>query len=414
MKAKEKIGKAIIDLVYRKMPFYAEMLLRTNIKEFSEQHRKSANFSPTMAVDLAGNILYDEEFIHSMSHEELKFVLLHEVNHKVFLHVQRGVELKADVNAWNVAADIVVDYEVLHNQAQHSGAKPMKNRIIADSYGKITLNTPKGELVVYDVGHKSVEEIYGEVKPYFESKKSGNPLGTEIDSHLRSGDGESKVTKKDLKRMKEKILDEVAQSAAKAKHKGDLPAGLERMIEKLLRGKINWRGFLWRWLTNALPKNYTWSKPNRRHLWSNLILPSRRKKGLNLAVLIDTSGSIDGKELEQFISECNHIMAIHNNVKMTIIVHDVDVHNTYEVDSFTPFDFANIKLEGCGGTSHIPSFKWLKKNKNDIKHIICFTDGYTSFPDEELRLGKDVLWVLTSKAIDNDNIPFGDVVRFEK
>ena len=57
-------------------------------------------------------------------------------------------------------------------------------------------------------------------------------------------------------------------------------------------------------------RDYSWSLPNRRFIDSGLYLPSIRSEGMGiLAVIIDTSGSIDSDALAAFWSEVREVAA---------------------------------------------------------------------------------------------------------
>ncbi|BBO83647.1 hypothetical protein DSCO28_42130 [Desulfosarcina ovata subsp. sediminis] len=93
----------------------------------------------------------------------------------------------------------------------------------------------------------------------------------------------------------------LAQAASRARSMGDLPAGLARMIERLLSPKLDWRQLLNRFIQASARSDYAWMPPNRRYLHRNLYLPAMRSTDLpEVVVAVDTSGSVSSTELNQF------------------------------------------------------------------------------------------------------------------
>jgi predicted metal-dependent peptidase len=108
---------------------------------------------------------------------------------------------------------------------------------------------------------------------------------------------------------------------------------------------------------------------------------------LNVAVTIDTSGSISDDDLIEFFAE---IKAIHKNgARVTVIEADCAVCRTYEFRG--KFDGA---VHGRGGTDLDPAMAWVDKQKKFDAHIY-FTDFYA--PKFEKRYRTPVLWILTSE-----------------
>lgn len=119
----------------------------------------------------------------------------------------------------------------------------------------------------------------------------------------------------------------------------------------------------------------------------------------------NTSGSIGEEELREFMSELVGIAMSFNNIKITVIVCDCNVYDTFEI---TNGDVSDIKLKGGGGTSHKPVYKWVRENKPHCKLLVNFTDGYTDFPSNE---SVKTLWILSKNSADENTIPFGEVIK---
>ena len=75
-------------------PFFATLLIRMPLKE--------RNDIPTFATD-GWFIYYNREFVETLSLDDTKFILLHEVLHPAFFHCTRRGH--RDASLWNIAGD---------------------------------------------------------------------------------------------------------------------------------------------------------------------------------------------------------------------------------------------------------------------------------------------------------------------
>ena len=103
----------------------------------------------------------------------------------------------------------------------------------------------------------------------------------------------------------EQAWDEAMHQALNlAKAQGKAPGAVEETIRDAHRSTLDWRSLLRRYMTDAAARDYSWSVPNRRFIDSGLYLPSIRSEGMGtLAVIIDTSGSVDTDALAAFWTE---------------------------------------------------------------------------------------------------------------
>ena len=57
----------------------------------------------------------------------------------------------------------------------------------------------------------------------------------------------------------------LAQAVSQAKSMGDLPGGLERLVNKVLNPRLNWCDLLSRFINASARSDYSWTHPNRRY-----------------------------------------------------------------------------------------------------------------------------------------------------
>ena len=94
------------------------------------------------------------------------------------------------------------------------------------------------------------------------------------------------------------------QAVSLAKAQGRRPGRIEETLHDAHRSRLDWRTLLRQYLVSAARDDYRWSVPNRRFIDAGLYLPSMHCEGIDtLAVLIDTSDSLDTDTLATFWTE---------------------------------------------------------------------------------------------------------------
>jgi len=194
------------------------------------------------------------------------------------------------------------------------------------------------------------------------------------------------------------ILRQAIEAARKA---GTMPLGMERYFEwALTPPPQDLRRELMRFIrqTSMGKRASDWNRAYR-FAPPNLVLPDySRRKGLDLMVVVDTSGSITEKELEEFFGVLEGVLR-EMPVKMDISYHDTELYEGAK-DVKTPKDLirAARNARGGGGTDFRPVFKAAEKEKG--KALILFTDGMGPWPEsvsENLR--RRTLVVLTPLGV---------------
>ena len=130
----------------------------------------------------------------------------------------------------------------------------------------------------------------------------------------------------------EQAWDEAMHQALNlAKAQGKAPGSVEETIRDAHRSTIDWRSLLRRYMTDAAARDYSWSVPNRRFIDSGLYLPSIRSEGMGtLAVIIDTSGSVDSDALAAFWSEVREVAAEVEPERIVVLQVDAAVQDEQE------------------------------------------------------------------------------------
>lgn len=398
--AKDKIIKARVAL-QKSHPFFSYLALHLAPIETVE--------IPTMGVDKRGNMWYNPDFVNKMDQEEVKGVVCHEIMHVALEHLG-GLKGK-DAQVANVAMDIVVNDIIMEN-----GLRLPREGIIPQNH-EVVIN---GNIKVKEVNKKCWEIIYAELEKKLPKKKKGE-AGYGFDQHEREAPGDDDKNGQDgpdgnKKKLGGGVNDQdfdakqrVNEAYAYAKLQGKAPAGLDRYIEELSYPKLDWKSMLRKFIIREIPFNYNYSRPSKRSIACGIFMPSVVKESLEIGVAVDTSGSMSPDDLKMCVSEVLGIIKAYDNVKLTVLSCDAEVHTVSEV--CCEDDVASLKLEGGGGTNFIPVFDWVADNKPGMKLLVFFTDGYGEFPKDAPNM--KVLWCVSKGGMELERIPFGEAVNID-
>ena len=93
--------------------------------------------------------------------------------------------------------------------------------------------------------------------------------------------------------------------ADKLEQFGSGTSNMKGGIESEKEATVSWKDMLSDFLQSLTCNDYSWSRLNKRHAWRGINLPSkvRNPEGGELAIAVDTSGSVSQYELDQFASE---------------------------------------------------------------------------------------------------------------
>ena len=172
----------------------------------------------------------------------------------------------------------------------------------------------------------------------------------------------------------EQAWDEAMHQALNlAKAQGNAPGAVEETVRDAHRSTLDWRTLLRRYMTDAAARDYSWSVPNRRFIDSGLYLPSIRSEGMGtLAVIIDTSGSVDSDALAAFWSEVREVAFEIEPERIVVLQVDAAVQDEQD---YAPGELPErIVVKGRWGTDFRPGFARLAER--GIQPAVClyFTD----------------------------------------
>ena len=359
-----------------KHPFFATLALRLDLKEDSS--------CETAWTD--GKVLaYNPEYIKALSGEQLIGLMAHIVMHPACGHHLR--RQKRNPIFWNQACDYAINWLLLD----------------------AGLTLPDGYLFIEAFRGMSAEDVYARL---FESDTAVNAPKKPAADPGKSGEVRDAPLQSDESDLGAEGTDwqtALLEAAYSAKDMGKLPDGITRLINNQLYPQLGWQELLARFIEKTVRFDYSWTTPNRRYLHQGYYFPSLTTDDLSeIAIAVDTSGSVSQRELEQFASEISAIMA---QYPVTIYLFYCDD----KIRSYQIIDRSELPLElnpvGGGGTDYRPVFSKIEDEGIEPACLIYLTDlECKHYPSKEPYY--PVLWVQSGSK--NRKPPFGEHLKLQQ
>lgn len=390
--------------------------------------------------------LYYPDFVNSQSIEELFGVIQHEIEHIVRLHCVRTAHRNPE--AANIVADMCVNGP---RNAPRIGYKdPNTSKVILPLGGRLIFipdDWPKDDTFenYYDrlekqerrkccpncgkpnrgpngsqkggKGQQGQEQQEGGGGGDGKPEGQGNSVcptcgqedtgdysyggisGRSIDDH--STWNQSDVSEDEARQI---VRDVVNQATEKSQ--GHVPGHLLEAINNLGKPVVRWRELLRHYLGKHVGnQRKTYSRRNRRRDWFGVPGVSHHAAA-NVCVIIDTSGSIGARELEQFFAE---IDTIASRAKVFVLQWD---HAFQGYAKYRRGDWKKFEVHGRGGTDMAAPVQWLLDNRQIADVQVMLTDGYTNWAEKHL-VNFPFITIITTPEGTTDNPPYGHTVRMK-
>lgn len=327
---------------------------------------------PTAAVD--GVCLYlNPEFVAKQTVNKLIGLLLHEVLHIAYEHLDRKKAMDLDHERWNIAGDYYINPIILSRGFE----------------------LPEGGLYEASYVGLSTLQIYNELDD------TTLPSNFNMDIIMPT-DGTGSV---DPEEITSNIVKAVTQARLSNEH-GSIPGELLRRLDDVLNPKLPWNNILMNYMSAYAKDDYTWSKFNKR-FWPSWYLPGMQSEALNqITVAVDVSGSVSNEDLSEFMAEIRYIWDYLKPKSMRLMGFDTKIHDDLEFNEGD--SVADISLNGGGGTYVEPVISTVVEDMPEI--TIIFTDGQFGMPDMS-KLATDLFWII--KGNPDFSPGAGEVIHFE-
>jgi predicted metal-dependent peptidase len=414
-----KLAAARTRLILDK-PFLGALVLRLPMNAAKKA------WCPTTATDARG-FFYNPEYIDGLSLAQTQFMLAHEALHCALSHfARREHRIK---HRWDLACDFAINPLLVEE-----GLTPPPDAVIVDQYKGMTAEEIYPLIEENDETETLDQHVYDSTSegggtggatrapPRPDNEEAGEGKRGDVDHSAaggqaakqeESGSGEaererdsaaadqpSPLTPDERETLSIQWQQRMAGAAQQAMQAGKFGGTLARMIDHLLQPQIPWRMMLARFLSSLARDDFSYMRPSRRE--GEAILPSLRSAQLDLAVAVDTSGSIKDDEIDEFLSE---IDAIKGQIRARITFLPCDASLPDEAPwVFEPWEAFEMpaKVHGGGGTDFRPVFEWLDRNDVAPDLLVYFTDALGPFPAAPPPF--PVLWFVKGK----EPVPWGE------
>lgn len=343
-------------------PYLASALYSLTIVASSEAR--------TMGVDRRWRCYVSPSFVDDTSVPELAGVWVHEVAHLLRDHHGRAGRLPADFQQDRERINIAQDCEI-NDDLLGDGLELPGGRVEPAQFG-----LPDGRLF---------EEYLPHVPPRSGivdcgSGAHGGPAAWEIDDSTATGG------------VSEAEADALRRNTAEAvrnhlRIRGAVPASWQRWADQILQPTIDWRRLLADavrqavgWTTGSV--DYSYRRPSRRmSSVRGVVLPSLGRSLPAVAVVIDTSGSMDEDDMARALAEVVGVLravGVAGN-RVAVLICDAEVHSVARVTSVQ-----QVVLVGGGGTDMRAGIDAALTLPERPSVVIVLTDGFTPWPDEQI------------------------------
>jgi predicted metal-dependent peptidase len=409
---------------YYSAPFLSEFLLRFKYVKTDKM--------PTFGIgfDKSFILYYNETFMDSLTNNQLKGVLVHEIMHIIYIHTVRfetimrrdddsahNIAVQEHMRIYNYAADTTINERITKDltvngtrlelpdncwNLSHELLKEYQGPLVSENiYLYLLDKIPKVNLeVIVGMGGQADGEggegdEAGETEGEGEAgkgagggKEDGKGKGKKI--RVNVFDDHSKMGELDSQEAKE--LGELIKYTAQVKGWGTMGGDMVGHIKELLAPKKVPLQEILRRMLQMMADGYfvkydTFNRMNRRGLD---LLPGKKKKGTIMNLIVDTSGSCFSEQDQKlFFSEIDYISNRVPNINLIQFDTEVTANDKYKRGGWR-----KLKLKGSGGTDMQPVFDYLHKKKLNKYPTIIFTDGWFSWNINHYNI--EPLWVVNN------------------
>ena len=379
-----------------------KLLIRLPIlKEYQDIILFKESKNVTTASTTGTKIYYNSDYFSSISKDEQLFTLAHEFLHIILKHIPR-LEGK-DIEIWNYATDAVINQMLVKmGFSMPYGVIDCPDAInySSEEYYEITKNRPDCEELMDIYRDKSKKEE--SITTHSDWSKLPSEIEPEYNDENNSIDKLPDISEEDIiKRNKELVKKENQEFKDSIDKQSGNIAGMQNVTITNVGESvpvIDWTLFLQKYKRKIISADYNLNigEFNEEGFY---VYPYEVKRGCEVEIVIDTSGSVDDGMVRAFLRECKNIF---KETKIKIGCFDTKFYGFHEIQSLDDID--NFVIEGRGGTDFDVAVEAFSK-KSNVK--IIFTDGYSSEPKKSI----DALWILWSKT--KLNPPGGKVIYLD-
>jgi predicted metal-dependent peptidase len=317
----------------------------------------------TFAVDRKWRLYLDMETARAWGIEQSAGVLLHEANHLLRDHHGRGTQEQISHETaltWNVACDIAINDDLV------SAGLRLPSPILPATFGF----TPGGIEEQYYKRLRQVETMPG---VYSCGSGAGGPAQQE------AGADDASPALDDVDAFA--IQAQVRIAISNASPSTTIPGGLTKWASGSIEARTPWRSLLRNTFATEVhaaigAKMSTWTRPHRRGDSADIVLrPGHRRVSVQIAVVFDTSQSMNQHLLDVAASELRSLITTLRLSTVTLITCDSESHAPRQLSHV-----GMIQIRGGGSTDLRVGISAAAELHPRPNIIVVLTDGETPWP----------------------------------
>jgi predicted metal-dependent peptidase len=316
----------------------------------------------TFSVDWKWRLYLDMETARAWGIDQAAGVLLHEANHLLRNHHERGAHKNITNDTaltWNVACDIAINDDLI------SAGLRLPSPILPSTFGL----TDGGVEEQYYQRLRQVETMPG---VYSCGSGAGGPAqDDDIDDDSPGLDDIDAFT----------IQQQVRIAVTNANPSVTVPGGLVKWASSSAEPRTPWRSLLRNAFASEVrsatgAKRSTWTRPHRRSDSADMFLrPGDRRVSVRVAVVFDTSQSMNQHLLDAAAAELRGLLTNLRGRTVTLITCDSASHVPRQLSQV-----GMIKVCGGGGTDLRIGIAAAAELDPQPDVIVVLTDGETPWP----------------------------------
>ena len=190
-------------------------------------------------------------------------------------------------------------------------------------------------------------------------------------------DGQPGVGHDEQELLRRRVAADIARAAA-----DEASASLRSWADEVLHPSTDWRRELAALLRRSLSVtagavDYSYRRPSRRAgATSGVVLPALRRPTVEVAVICDTSASVDDRQLAVAVTEIDGILRSVGSRSVRVLACDSAVQTVRRVTRGR-----DVSLAGGGGTDMAVGIDAATALRPSPDVVIVVTDGFTPWPD---------------------------------
>jgi predicted metal-dependent peptidase len=340
-------------------------------------------------ADQAWHVYLDPDVLAAAEPPVIGFWLLHQVTHLLRHHADRYPGPPAQVpggspmagqtaeqRQWNVAGDCEIDDDL------HAGELELPPEALTPEMFALPDGWTAEQYwdALGSIGPESQPEP-GDGAPAAADAAAGVDCGTGCDGQQRPWN----CGRPGLSAIGQRLLgqDVARRIREHQRRRGDVPSGWQRWADDVLDPVVNWR----RQLAAAVRRgvadvagrvDFTYRRPSRRAAaLPDIVLPSLRQPLPQVAMVLDTSGSMSDGMLAQALGEVGGVLRSLGlgRRNLRVICCDAEAYEHQRV-----LDAREVRLLGGGGTDMGQGLTAAERLRPRPDLVVVLTDGHTPWP----------------------------------